>query len=116
MNVGKVLDVLTLVFCALSVAALIASMVMQWRILRLKRRHREMLCLMLLEDFPQGRYGLDIVEASGGKLQRGHVYVVLGRLEEMGLVAKRDTEGRPLYSLTQHGVNLVRWLQREAAQ
>jgi len=43
-------------------------------------------------------YGLELVEASRGKLKRGGIYVTLGRMEEKGLVSSRAGEsGRRLY-------------------
>ena len=32
-------------------------------------------------------YGLQLVEASGGRLKRGGIYVTLGKMEEKGLVS-----------------------------
>jgi DNA-binding PadR family transcriptional regulator len=65
-----------------------------------------------------GLYGLEIVKASNGRLQRGTVYVTLGRLEEKGYVKsavnrKPDHPGlpRPRYSLTGQGRRVL-----EAAQ
>ena len=40
------------------------------------------------------RYGLELVEASGGRLKRGSIYVTLGRMEVKGFVASRQ-EDRP---------------------
>lgn len=37
-------------------------------------------------------YGLQLVEASGGKLKRGTVYVTLGRMQEKGYVESRGEE------------------------
>lgn len=46
-------------------------------------------------------YGLELVEASGGKLKRGGIYVTLGRMEEKGLVKSTPSEaGRRLYKPT----------------
>jgi len=39
-------------------------------------------------------YGLDLVNASNGRLKRGSVYVTLGRMEQKGLVTSR-LEVRP---------------------
>ncbi len=48
--------------------------------------------LLILELLAQGteRYGLELVERSGGALKRGTVYVTLGRMELKGLVASRQ--------------------------
>jgi len=35
------------------------------------------------------RYGLELVDASGGALKRGSVYVTLARMEEKGFVDSR---------------------------
>jgi len=40
------------------------------------------------------RYGLELVDASAGRLKRGSVYVTLGRMETKGFVASRQ-EGGP---------------------
>ena len=36
------------------------------------------------------RYGLELVDASGGALKRGSVYVILARMEEKGFVESRQ--------------------------
>jgi PadR family transcriptional regulator, regulatory protein PadR len=46
---------------------------------------KEALILELLADAGD-RYGLELVEASGGQLKRGTVYVTLGRMEDKGFV------------------------------
>ena len=38
------------------------------------------------------RYGLELVDASGGTLKRGSVYVILARMEEKGFVDSRQEE------------------------
>jgi len=49
-------------------------------------------------------YGLELVEASRGKLKRGGIYVTLGRMEEKGLVSSRAADsGRRLYKPTALG-------------
>jgi DNA-binding PadR family transcriptional regulator len=49
-------------------------------------------------------YGLELVEASGGTLKRGGIYVTLGRMEEKGLVTSKAGEaGRRLYEPTALG-------------
>jgi DNA-binding PadR family transcriptional regulator len=58
-------------------------------------------------------YGLDLVEASGGRLKRGSVYVTLGRMEQKGLVVsrldERPGEGPPrrLYEPTALGLRAL---------
>ena len=57
------------------------------------------------------RYGLELVDASGGALKRGSVYVILARMEEKGFVDSRHeeraqgTSGLPrrLYRATPYG-------------
>ncbi|MEZ5317751.1 MAG: helix-turn-helix transcriptional regulator [Vicinamibacterales bacterium] len=49
-------------------------------------------------------YGLQLVEASRGKLKRGGIYVTLGRMEDKGLVRSKPAEGgRRLYAPTALG-------------
>jgi hypothetical protein len=48
----------------------------------------ESLVLDLLEH--QERYGLELIDASGGTLKRGSVYVTLGRMEAKGFVTSRQ--------------------------
>jgi DNA-binding PadR family transcriptional regulator len=58
-------------------------------------------------------YGLDLVQASRGRLKRGSVYVTLGRMEQKGLVRssldERPGEGpaRRLYEPTAHGLRAL---------
>jgi DNA-binding PadR family transcriptional regulator len=57
------------------------------------------------------RYGLELVDASGGALKRGSVYVILSRMEEKGFVESRQEERsqpvrglpRRLYRATPYG-------------
>lgn len=57
------------------------------------------------------RYGLELVDASGGALKRGSVYVTLARMEEKGFVDSRHEERaqrasglpRRLYRATPYG-------------
>ena len=45
-------------------------------------------------------YGLQLVEASGGRLKRGGIYVTLGKMEEKGLVSSTaQADGRRIYEL-----------------
>ena len=46
----------------------------------------KLLALRLLIDHSRGLYGSEFVHLSGGKLNRGTVYVLLQRLVEEGLV------------------------------
>lgn len=72
----------------------------------------ESLILDLLEH--QERYGLELVEASGGRLKRGSVYVTLGRMEVKGFVRSRQEPRAPgaiglprrLYEATDYGLKV----------
>lgn len=61
---------------------------------------------LLVSNAGKEMYGLEMVERSNGKLKKGTVYVLLGRLEEKGFVKGRSqaVEGsaipRRLYRLT----------------
>lgn len=62
------------------------------------------LVILTLLAVRQDSYGLELVEASRGKLKRGGVYVTLGRMEEKGLVTSRVGEaGKRLYRPTALG-------------
>ena len=60
------------------------------------------------------RYGLELVDASGGTLKRGSVYVTLARMEEKGFIESRQeertarTSGMPrrLYRATPYGLKV----------
>lgn len=60
------------------------------------------------------RYGLALVDASGGRLKRGSIYVTLGRMEAKGFVASRQEERAPgaiglprrLYRPTAYGLKV----------
>lgn len=54
---------------------------------------KERLILELLADGEQ--YGLALVDASGGALKRGTVYVTLSRMEAQGLVTSRHEDAPP---------------------
>ena len=68
----------------------------------------ERLILEQLVNHPPGKYGLEIVNDSGGAVRRGSVYVLLERLEERGLIKCERNENtpkqgglpRPIYSAT----------------
>lgn len=50
----------------------------------------EFLIMQLLVDHNQKEmYGLELVRNSGGKLKKGTVYVLLGRLEDKGFISGR---------------------------
>ena len=60
------------------------------------------------------RYGLELVDASGGSLKRGSVYVTLARMEEKGFIESRHEERahgasglpRRLYRATPYGMKV----------
>lgn len=60
------------------------------------------------------RYGLELVDASGGALKRGSVYVTLARMEEKGFIDSRQEERgrgvsglpRRLYRATPYGAKV----------
>lgn len=53
----------------------------------------ESLLLDLLED--REKFGLELVDASGGRVKRGSVYVLLARMEGKGFVESRQEERPP---------------------
>jgi DNA-binding PadR family transcriptional regulator len=70
---------------------------------------------LVMEQLGGGeRYGLELVDASGGALKRGSVYVILARMEEKGFVDSRQEERVPgasglprrLYRATPYGVKV----------
>ena len=72
----------------------------------------ESLILDLLEH--RERFGLELIDASGGTLKRGSIYVTLGRMEVKGFVTSRQEERAPgaiglprrLYTATAYGVKV----------
>ncbi len=74
--------------------------------------HAESLILDLLEG--RERFGLQLVEHSGGRLKRGSIYVTLGRMETKGFVESRQEERSPrasglprrLYRATAYGLKV----------
>lgn len=48
---------------------------------------------LLADATPQALYGLELVKASNGLLKRGSVYVLLGRMEDKGLVVSTERPG-----------------------
>ncbi len=59
-------------------------------------------------------YGLELVDASGGRLKRGSIYVTLGRMESKGFVTSRQEDRAPgaiglprrLYRPTAYGLKV----------
>ena len=72
----------------------------------------ESMILDLLEE--RTRFGLELVDASGGRLKRGSVYVTLARMEAKGFVQSEQEERQPgaiglprrLYRATPYGVKV----------
>ena len=72
----------------------------------------ESLVLDLLES--SERYGLELVDASEGRLKRGSIYVTLGRMEAKGFVASHQEDRAPgaiglprrLYRPTAYGLKV----------
>lgn len=68
-------------------------------------------------------YGLEMIKRSGGALKRNSIYVVLGRMEDQGLIKGREvkapgTPGLPRrqYKITGHGQQaLAAWNAAQAA-
>jgi DNA-binding PadR family transcriptional regulator len=68
-------------------------------------------------------YGLELIRRSGGALKRNSIYVVLGRMEDQGLIKGREvkvqgTPGLPrrLYKISGHGQQaLAAWRAAQAA-
>ena len=60
------------------------------------------------------RYGLELVDASEGRLKRGSIYVTLGRMEAKGFVASHQEDRAPgaiglprrLYRPTAYGLKV----------
>ena len=72
----------------------------------------ESLILDLLEN--SERFGLELVDASKGRLKRGSVYVTLSRMEAKGFVQSRQEERAPgaiglprrMYRATAYGLKV----------
>jgi DNA-binding PadR family transcriptional regulator len=71
-----------------------------------------MLILDLLSEHRQ-MYGLEMVDASRGRLKRGSIYVTLGRMEDKGYITAMEVEGegqgppRNVYRMTGHGARVL---------
>jgi len=63
---------------------------------------------------PGDRYGLELVEASNGRLKRGTIYVTLARMETKGFISSRQEEPqvgaiglpRRMYRVTPYGLKV----------
>jgi PadR family transcriptional regulator, regulatory protein PadR len=80
---------------------------------------KELLILEMLLESKRELYGLEMVEASGGDLKRGTIYVTLQRMQEKGLVdSKPEPRTAPeigiprrLYSVSGYGQRVYRAYQ-----
>ena len=83
----------------------------------LSRKERAILEMLIVSG--RDLYGLEMVEASGGDLKRGTIYVTLQRMEEKGFVnSKPEPRTAPeigiprrLYSVTGYGERIYRAYQ-----
>lgn len=61
------------------------------------------------------KYGLELVADSGGRLKRNAIYVLLGRMEDKGLIDGREEAApagaggpsRRMYRVTGHGARVL---------
>src|SRR5215217_2609833 len=80
---------------------------------------KELLILDMLLENKRELYGLEMVEASGGDLKRGTIYVTLQRMQEKGLVDSKPEPrtapeigiARRLYVVTGYGRRVYRAYQ-----
>src|SRR5215217_4278358 len=80
---------------------------------------KELLILDMLLENKRELYGLEMVEASGGDLKRGTIYVTLQRMQEKGLVDSKPEPRiapeigipRRLYNVTGYGQRVYRAYQ-----
>lgn len=65
----------------------------------------EKFILQMLDNAEKEMYGLEMIEASNGKLQRGIIYTTLMQMEEKCLISSRKQVGtaRRLYKITENG-------------
>lgn len=77
--------------------------------------HNEGKILLMLANNSAEMFGLEMIEASGGALKRGTIYVTLHRMEEKGFIESR-LEARPApevgiarrkYRITGHGARVL---------
>ncbi len=59
----------------------------------------EAMILSLLRERSDGAYGSQLVYDSDGKLKRGSVYTLLGRLEQAGFVKSKEEPAQDEYAL-----------------
>ena len=74
----------------------------------------EALILGLLADKARGAFGSELIHMSGGKLKRGSVYALLGRLEKSGFVESAQELATDEYALprTRYRITAVGGLAR----
>jgi DNA-binding PadR family transcriptional regulator len=77
--------------------------------------HNEAKILLMLSKSAAEMFGLEMIEAAGGALKRGTIYVTLHRMEEKGFIDSR-LEARPApevgiprrkYRITGHGARVL---------
>lgn len=84
------------------IGAVVGFLIGAWMAWTYGRNEAAFQCILdILTESPEPMYGLDMVKASGGQLQRGTVYVLLGRMQDHGLVEATapDADGRRRYRL-----------------
>lgn len=59
----------------------------------------EAVILSLLAEKARGAFGSELIHLSGGKLKRGSVYALLGRLEKSGFVESFEEVATEEYAL-----------------
>lgn len=77
--------------------------------------NKELDILRTLAAHPQGLYGLQVVDLSGGRIKRGSVYVYLSRLKDDNFVTVRQESPpagygglpRPVYKVTGLGQRVL---------
>lgn len=72
----------------------------------------EAMILGLLTQKTDGAYASELVHMSGGKLKRGSVYSLLGRLEKAGLVKSEEQQASEAYALPR----TVYWITGEGVR
>ena len=73
----------------------------------------EKFILQMLDNAENEMYGLEMVEGSNGKLQRGIIYPTLMQMEEKCLISSRKQVGtaRRVYKITENGRAFLKQLK-----
>ena len=88
--------------------AVVGFLIGAWAAWTYGRNEAAFQCILdMLAESADPMYGLDMVKASGGLLQRGTIYVLLGRMQDHGLITATppDSNGRRRYILGSIGGN-----------